>query len=702
MQAMIQLKQMIRAACLGILLLVNTQPAFTQETPSEDNQQQNTEIPDVADIDMEEITAREEFRWGVKAFHNGLFNKSILSLERSLTFKPENFRTRRWLGRVYYRSGFEQEAIKEWERILDAGGGGVLLENTVRILNARRGLADELSSEDSRFVIAQQVEGVREETQIFNRPGAVSPRSDGSYYLPAYGSNEILVVSANGAVINRLNGGLYSFDHPFDICRMEDGSLFVTEFEGDRISRVTDKGRRINAFGESGRDEGQLLGPQYITKDNEGYLYVTDWGNRRVSKYDYEGNFILSFGNQSGEARILKPAGIVFHQDRLYVADKQEGSIKVYDKSGNYLRTLVKNSLEDPEDISVYDSDTLIVADTDDVKFINLSEEVIQTVSNLEGNASQVISAVRDANGNIVSVDFGNNSLYVLSPLYTMYSGLFIEIMRMDSTNFPEVTADISIETREGNPVVGLSGQNILVTEGATSIENPTLTYTGYNDNRMDISLLVEHSDKMSEQKDQIRQVIAEVYRLFSNTGSMRVVSAGQNPVTEIETPASEAAVVNAAADKGAYTSNWRFDLGLRHAASDLIPGKSKRAVIYVTNGTIPEKGFTDYGLVELMQYMKNNNILFYPIYISKNTNTEELNYLAKETGGKPFYVYQPSGIKGLKKDIADTKNGIYTITYTSNSNPEFGRAYIPVQVEVTYMRRSGRDEAGYFAPLEF
>jgi hypothetical protein len=40
-----------------------------------------------------------------------------------------------------------------------------------------------------------------------------------------------------------------------------------------------------------------------------------------------------------------------------------------------------------------------------------------------------------------------------------------------------------------------------------------------------------------------------------------------------------------------------------------------------------------------------------------------------------------------------------YTIRYASSSDAEFGQRYLPVEVEVTLQKTSGRDECGYYAP---
>ena len=65
------------------------------------------------EIDMEAVQAFEDFRWGLRAFHSGNFEDSILSLEKSLSRKPQDLRTRYWLAQALYRAGYENAALAE-------------------------------------------------------------------------------------------------------------------------------------------------------------------------------------------------------------------------------------------------------------------------------------------------------------------------------------------------------------------------------------------------------------------------------------------------------------------------------------------------------------------------------------------------------------------------------------------------------------
>ncbi|MBD5435335.1 MAG: hypothetical protein HDR36_02300, partial [Treponema sp.] len=51
--------------------------------------------------------------------------------------------------------------------------------------------------------------------------------------------------------------------------------------------------------------------------------------------------------------------------------------------------------------------------------------------------------------------------------------------------------------------------------------------------------------------------------------------------------------------------------------------------------------------------------------------------------------------------DLLEVPNGMYQFSYESALQTDMGRAFLPVEVETYIMNRSGRDEIGYFAPLE-
>ena len=86
---------------------------------------------------------------------------------------------------------------------------------------------------------------------------------------------------------------------------------------------------------------------------------------------------------------------------------------------------------------------------------------------------------------------------------------------------------------------------------------------------------------------------------------------------------------------------------------------------------------------------------------LSRDTMDSEVQYITDNTCGKSYYVYRPQGLSSVVQDIISLPSGLYQLSYTSSLSTEYGRRYLPVEVETYLLNRSGRDETGYFAPLQ-
>ena len=655
-----------------------------------------------AQIDMDEVYARDEFRWGVKAYNNGYFNKAILSFEKALSYTPDSVQFQEWLGRAYYRAGFAETALRIWETILDRGEGSALLKNRVDVISFRKGLGRELYQRD-RFVTAAEIKGKLEYYNLFLKPTAVLPTADGGFYVVAYGSNEIVLFDANVGLEKRLRGGLTGFDHPFDVAEAPDGNLFVSEFEGDRITKCNRNGYPIFSFGGRGRGEGEMVGPQYIDIDDAGYLYVTDFGNRRVCKFDVEGNFVLSFGAKGpGFSGFRSPSGIAVRNGRIYTADTVRKRISVFDTSGNHIEDIGEGVLLGPEDISFIDDGTLMVADTERLVRFDVSTEQLEVVSDLEGEGRRVMSGRLDANGNILTADFENNSVRILSELSSLYAGLWVDVQRVISENYPSMTLAVEVSTRLGVPVTGLEGSNFIITEGGRPVANPVFDYAVDAAGVMDSMVLIEKSPGMNEYRDRLTDAVQNLYGRLRGSGRLGIVTAGDAPVVDMESGATAQGFVESALG-GETTKSWRFDAGLRLAASELIQGNARRTLFFVTTGNLGREPFSQYGLMESVQYLEANNIVFNAVLLERDGEvSDELEFLARETGGAVRFLYEPAGLEPMVENSRTVRSGTYFLTFDSVTYSDFGRAFIPVEVEVNLFKRSGRDESGYYAPLEY
>jgi tetratricopeptide (TPR) repeat protein len=193
---------------------------------------ENPRLPPTGGTGADALVAAEEFRLGVQAFNRFSYNEAILAFERSLAFRPGEPLILDWLGRAYYRSGFEETALRQWRAALDIYGRntgvGMLLGARIETVQNRRFLHP-VADDGVRYVQAGRYPGRYEEITLYRQPSAVLCNNDGSVWVVAYGSNELVRIDVNGIVRERKRGPLNGFDRPYDMVRGIDGRMYVSE-----------------------------------------------------------------------------------------------------------------------------------------------------------------------------------------------------------------------------------------------------------------------------------------------------------------------------------------------------------------------------------------------------------------------------------------------------------------------------------------
>jgi hypothetical protein len=292
-----------------------------------------------------------------------------------------------------------------------------------------------------------------------------------------------------------------------------------------------------------------------------------------------------------------------------------------------------------------------------------------------------------------------------------MASGLFVQIERVVTDRFPIVSVELLVQDRLRRPIVGLDGRNFLLTEMGQTVAEQNFLGAGHLSEHTDITILMERSSNTVNLRDDLVIAARDITAATGNVVSL--ISAGEIPRRENllpatgDTPARQ--LDNAArSTPDIYSPRWRFDLGLRLAATDLLPGNKKRAVVFVGAGTtegvtgsLGEFAYEQYSLSELAAYMANNGIVFYAVIAGPGTAGRDLRFLAEQTGGEVMPLFRNQGIGPVINNLVNLPNGNYSLSFRSMLPTDFGRAFLPLEAEVYLMSRSGRDSIGYFPPLE-
>jgi len=660
--------------------------------------------------DVNAINAAEEFRIGVQAYNRFAFNEAILSFERALSFRPGEAIIMDWLGKAYYRSGFESTALRQWRAAVDAYGKntgvGILINNRIETVANRRMLFP-IADDDVRYLESGRYPGRYEENILYRQPTAVLPYSDGSVWVVAYGSNEIVRIDVNGVVKDRKRGPVNGFDRPYDLVKGLGGRMYLSEYRGGRVSILSPQGDWQGYIGSKGLGAGMFVGPQNMAVDEDGYLYVVDYGNQRISKFDPDGVFVLSFGLRSALfPGFSSPTGIAARNGRIFAADSIAKCIYIFDPNGNYLGILT-TELSGPESLRFLSDGRLIAADTNRVLLIDTDSAIVRELGVAGNPKTRIVGADMDSNGSLLAANFAAGEVSVLTRFDDLASGLFVQIERVYADKFPQVTLEIRVEDRLRRPIVGLDSLNFLISEGGRVAKDQTFLVPAYRVNRAGVSVLFERSALTTGLRDDFAAALRDINSALGAQGQIvSVVSAGEQPQRERHENALEAA---ARGNSIRYSNRWRFDLGLRLAATDLLPGEKKRSVVYVGSGNPGALAFEQYSLSEMAAYLANNGIVFNAVLVGgglagglgEAQPSEEIRYLCRETGGVALPLYRPEGIKEMIESIAFVPNGLYSLSYQSELPTDFGRAWLPVETEVYLMERSGRDTSGYFPPLE-
>lgn len=87
-------------------------------------------------------------------------------------------------------------------------------------------------------------------------------------------------------------GRVGEFDRPTDVAWDPQGDIFVSDGYGNsRIVKIAPGGHWVKEVGTFGSGQDQFKTPHSIAADNQGNIYVADRGNRRIQVYDSNLNF---------------------------------------------------------------------------------------------------------------------------------------------------------------------------------------------------------------------------------------------------------------------------------------------------------------------------------------------------------------------------------------------------------------------------
>jgi DNA-binding beta-propeller fold protein YncE len=153
-------------------------------------------------------------------------------------------------------------------------------------------------------------------------PHGITTDDRGNVYVADRDRHVVLIFDTGGRLDKELGArdraaAETPFNHPTDVAVARDGTIFVADGYGNsRVHVFSRDGGYIRSWGEHGRGPGQFRVPHGIAVDMDGRVYVADRENDRVQVFDGLGNVLSIWDGFRGPTDVC-----VDHLGRVFVTD---------------------------------------------------------------------------------------------------------------------------------------------------------------------------------------------------------------------------------------------------------------------------------------------------------------------------------------------------------------------------------------------
>ena len=171
-------------------------------------------------------------------------------------------------------------------------------------------------------------------------------------------ADPLMHYDANGKLIGHMGGGLFAFPHGIHVD--QEGNVWVTDplppdgrgaggDVGQQVTKLSPDGKVLMQLGTrkvTGTGPNQFSSPSDVVVGNNGDIFVADGHgegtSERIVKFDRNGTFIKEWGKSGNGACGTNEfssahAIAIDSRGRLFLGDRDNNRILIYDQDGKYL-----------------------------------------------------------------------------------------------------------------------------------------------------------------------------------------------------------------------------------------------------------------------------------------------------------------------------------------------------------------------------
>jgi sugar lactone lactonase YvrE len=198
---------------------------------------------------------------------------------------------------------------------------------------------------------------------VFTRSNSAS----GPAYAPT--AAQLLEFSPKGELLREIGKGLYAWSFAHSVRIDRDDNIWAIDKGSDMVIKFNPAGQVLWVFGRRKESadaatkawehvnpplpavDGLFRQPTDVAWDSDGNIYISDgYVNSRVAKYGPHGDWVKSWGEEgTGPGQFRLPHAIaVDRSNNVYVGDRSNRRIQVFDTNGTFLRMFTIDVPPDP------------------------------------------------------------------------------------------------------------------------------------------------------------------------------------------------------------------------------------------------------------------------------------------------------------------------------------------------------------------
>jgi len=198
---------------------------------------------------------------------------------------------------------------------------------------------------------------------------------------------------------------------PAAIVQMEKGNYIVTDVELNRVNLFDKKGRWKKAVGFEGGATEQFRCPVYAAVDDQNRIYIVEKANHRIQVFDRKLDFITSFGSEELEI----PVALANEHEQIFVLNNGANTVEVFVWDGNK-PSRISNfpfGYGQGRDIAVK-NEKIFVSVANKIRSFNREGELIKEFAGESIGGICPYGLKFDSKNNLIAADFLNERFLII------------------------------------------------------------------------------------------------------------------------------------------------------------------------------------------------------------------------------------------------------------------------------------------------